>query len=171
MSRIFELHRRQEVNAPLADVFAFFERPDNLSRITPGDMGFVILTPPPLRTRDGAILDYVLRVLGVQIHWRTMITSYNPPHHFVDEQLLGPYLFWHHAHRFEETPNGCAIIDDVRYVMPFGPLGEIAHALFVKRQLTHIFDYRSRRISEMFGDSPSPQTGNSQVPKRKETTA
>ena len=40
--------------------------------------------------------------------------------------------------------------DRVRYELPFGILGSIVHRLIVRRQLERIFDYRTRRIREMY---------------------
>ena len=34
--------------------------------------------------------------------------------------------------------------DTVRYALPFGPLGEVAHALSCARDLERIFDFRAR---------------------------
>jgi ligand-binding SRPBCC domain-containing protein len=132
-------------------VFGFFEKPENLARITPPSMGFEILTPPPIRMRQGALIDYTVGVLGVRTRWTSLIAEYEPPHRFVDVQLKGPYSFWHHTHRFQEEKGGTRILDEVRYMMPMGILGRMAHALWVGRQLNRIFDYRVRVIDAHFG--------------------
>ena len=41
--------------------------------------------------------------------------------------------------------------DHVEYALPLGPLGRIAHALQVRRNVETIFDYRFDRIQEKFG--------------------
>ena len=147
--KVFTLHRTQRIRRPRSDVFAFFEQPENLARITPPSMGFEILTPPPIIMKEGAVIDYRVRIFGLSRHWRTLITAHDPPHRFVDEQLAGPYRFWHHTHTFEDDGDATVITDDVRYVLPFGPLGRLAHALVVRRQLDKIFAYRERVISTL----------------------
>ena len=42
------------------------------------------------------------------------------------------------------------IIDEVRYVLPFGIIGQLVHALFVKRQIHRIFDYRASVVERTF---------------------
>jgi hypothetical protein len=37
--------------------------------------------------------------------------------------------------------------DRVLYKLPFGPLGEVAHALFVRRDLRRIFDFRHETVA------------------------
>lgn len=75
---------------------------------------------------------------------------------FVDVQLRGPYAFWHHTHRFSPIDEQATIIEDeVLYLLPFGPLGKIAHRIWIKRQLERIFDYRAKVIVALFG-SPDP---------------
>jgi len=67
-------------------------------------------------------------------------------------QTSGPYSFWRHTHSFEDAPGGGTIITDhVEYALPFGPLGRMAHALFVGRQLRHVFDFRQKIIAGLFG--------------------
>ena len=90
----------------------------------------------------GAMIDYVVSVNGIPMRWTTCIAEYAPPHRFVDVQLKGPYSFWHHTHTFEAQGEGTLIRDEVRYALPFGPFGEIAHAVMVKRQLNTIFNFR-----------------------------
>ena len=41
--------------------------------------------------------------------------------------------------------------DIVDYKIPFGFLGDIANALMVKKQLKEIFDYRFKKVEEIFG--------------------
>jgi ligand-binding SRPBCC domain-containing protein len=42
--------------------------------------------------------------------------------------------------------------DRVTYALPFGPLGELVHVLWVRRKLEHIFDFRRRKVIEIFGE-------------------
>jgi ligand-binding SRPBCC domain-containing protein len=145
------------VRVALDEVFAFFGKPDNLARITPSWLGFRILTPPPVTMREGALIDYQISLGPFPTRWRTMITTYDPPHLFVDEQLNGPYSFWHHTHRFEAKGTGTNISDEIRYVLPFGPLGSLVHTLVVRRQLEGIFAHRRKIIAEQFpGKVPDP---------------
>jgi ligand-binding SRPBCC domain-containing protein len=91
-----------------------------------------------------------VRWLGMPARWTTLITSYEPPVRFVDQQLRGPYSFWHHTHEFRATPRGTVMTDRVRYVLPAGPVGVLLHTLLVRRQLEEIFDFRRRVIAEIF---------------------
>lgn len=150
--KLRELRRKLTVAAPLDEVFPFFEQPENLAAITPPSLGFEILTPTPVAMKEGAVVDYVVRVSGLPTRWRTLITTYEPPFRFVDEQILGPYSFWHHTHTFRPASGGGTELGDVvRYVLPLGPLGDLAHALVVRRQLRGIFEFRRRVLIERFG--------------------
>jgi ligand-binding SRPBCC domain-containing protein len=55
---------------------------------------------------------------------------------------------WHHTHDFEPAPGGDGTLmrDTVRYALPLGPLGELAHRLVVRRDLERIFDFRERAV-------------------------
>lgn len=150
---MYTLQTEQFVPYPVEQVFPFFEAPENLANITPEKMGFNILTPSPIEMKEGTLIDYTIRLAGFQIHWRTLITRYNPPHTFVDEQLKGPYTFWHHTHSFESVEGGTMLRDTVRYMMPLGWIGKLVHALFVRRQLQSIFSYRKSIIAKQFPDA------------------
>lgn len=147
----YSLHREIFVGRPLAEVFDFFSKAENLEQITPPWMNFRILTPPPIEMKPGALISYQLRVRGIPLRWLTRIEVWNPPHEFVDVQLKGPYSLWRHTHRFRETAGGAAIEDTVEYRMPFGWLGKLLHHLQVARDLQTIFDYRERRVRKLLG--------------------
>jgi len=85
----------------------------------------------------------------VPVRWQTRIEIWEPPVGFVDVQARGPYSLWEHTHSFETDGGGATVIHDrVRYAIPLGPLGALAHVLFVRRDLKRIFDYRSEAVSE-----------------------
>ncbi len=139
--------------APLSiqDTFRAFEDPRNLSRITPPQLGFRIVSNGNLEMRMGAEIDYTIRWLGLPLRWKTLITAYDPPRSFTDEQLRGPYSLWRHRHTFEEDPAGTLVSDCVDYRLPLGPLGSVAHGLGVARQLRGIFEYRQRAMDRLLG--------------------
>ncbi len=45
---------------------------------------------------------------------------------------------------------GVEMEDVVEYALPFGPLGRLAHAVAVRRDLDAIFVYRGKRIDGIF---------------------
>ena len=91
----------------------------------------------------GALIEYRLRLHGVPVRWLTRIEEWEPGRRFVDAQLRGPYRLWHHTHAFEPDGDGGTLMrDTVRYALPLGPLGELAHRLFVRARPRAIFDFR-----------------------------
>jgi ligand-binding SRPBCC domain-containing protein len=148
--RIYVLKERQIVDRPLEQVFEFFSRPENLEAITPDLLRFRILTPTPIDMHPGELIDYELRLSGVPIHWRTLITDWDPPRGFIDQQLKGPYALWHHRHTFSTVEGGTLIEDEVHYALPFGPLGRLVHALYVRRNVAGIFAFRKQVIAREF---------------------
>jgi len=133
---------------PPEELFPFFADAANLDAITPKWLHFRIVTPRPVEMREGALIDYKLRVHGLPLRWRTLIREWNPPHSFVDEQLRGPYRQWVHRHTFEPQNGGTLARDVVHYAVPFD---FIAHPLFVRRDIEKIFQHRQKALREMFG--------------------
>jgi len=129
-------------------VFGFFSEARNLERITPSWLSFKVLTPGPIEMRPGALIEYRLSVHGAPIRWVTEIESWEENRSFVDRQLKGPYTLWHHTHEFMDL-NGTATLvrDRVRYSLPLGFLGEVAHVLFVQRDLDNVFAYRREAVN------------------------
>jgi ligand-binding SRPBCC domain-containing protein len=147
---LYTLKREQRLPGPPHDVFPFFADAGNLEAITPPSLRFEIVTPRPIEMRVGALIEYRLRMRGVPISWLTRIEEWVPGVRFVDMQLRGPYALWHHTHEFEPDGVDATLMrDTVRYALPGGPLGAIAHAIFVRAELDRIFDHRLRRVPEL----------------------
>ena len=145
--RIHVLHREQVLPGAPAEVFPFFADAQHLEAITPPILGFEIVTPEPIEMGVGTVIQYRLTLHRLPVSWLTSIQAWEPPHRFVDVQIRGPYALWHHTHTFDAHPRGTLMRDVVRYAMPFGPLGELAHRAFVARDLAAIFDFRSAALS------------------------
>jgi ligand-binding SRPBCC domain-containing protein len=147
--RIHRLERRQRVARPREEVFAFFSDAANLEAITPGFLRFRVLTPTPIAMAPDARIDYALSLFGWPLRWRTRITEWIPGVRFVDEQESGPYAFWRHTHEFADADGGTLARDVVEYALPLGPLGTVAHAVFVRRALDRIFAHRQQAIRNL----------------------
>ena len=144
------LRREQTLPGAPEDVFPFFADAGNLEAITPPELRFDIVTPRPITMGEGTLIEYRLKLRGLPISWLTRIEVWEPGVRFVDQQLQGPYKLWHHTHEFEATGDGETIMrDTVRYAIGFGPFGELAHRLLVRRDLEGIFDYRTAKVPEL----------------------
>jgi hypothetical protein len=147
---IYSLDRTLFIPRPRHQVFAFFAEAGNLERITPDFLKFHILSPQPIAMCPGALIDYQLRLHGIPLRWRTRIEAFEPDSFFIDTQLSGPYRRWVHRHDFTEVPGGTEMRDHVDYQLPFGPIGDVVRALFVRRSVERIFDYRNQTILKTF---------------------
>ena len=148
--KVYEIKTKQTINKPIAEVFSFFSKPENLAVITPKKLDFRILTPMPIKMEKGTVIDYTIKLIFFRVHWRTLITSYKPSYTFTDEQIKGPYSFWNHRHDFKQTVDGVEITDRVRYAVPFGILGRLVHWLWIRHDLKHIFEHRTNVIGNLF---------------------
>jgi ligand-binding SRPBCC domain-containing protein len=148
------LVQTQLLDGPPQEVFPFFADAHNLEAITPPLLRFRVITPAPIAMHEGTLIEYRLRIHGAPVRWRTRIMEWQPPLRFVDTQISGPYALWHHTHTFEAQPDGRTLMTDtVRYAIGFGPLGRIAHRLFVRRDVERIFEHRAQVIPALLAAS------------------
>ncbi len=143
------LEREQFLPHPVEQVFAFFAEARNLERLTPSWLSFQVLTPEPIEMKVGTLIDYRLRIHSLPLRWTSRIEEWVPGQAFVDRQVKGPYRLWHHRHDFEARDGGTMVRDVVDYALPLGFAGEIAHPLFVRRDLTRIFAFRHQAVQRL----------------------
>lgn len=95
--------------------------------------------------------------LGDHVTWRSTrfripvrmtskITEFERPSRFVDEMQRGPFRRWRHVHRFERTPDGTLMVDEIDFASPLGPLGWLADVVFVRRYMTGLVGRQNEHI-------------------------
>jgi ligand-binding SRPBCC domain-containing protein len=138
------------------EVFSFFSDAENLERITPPFLQFSITTPRPIEMREGTTIDYRLKLFGLPMAWRSVITRWDPPRGFIDSQVKGPYRQWIHEHLLEPVEGGTLMTDRVSYRVPGGPLEPLIHAMFIRPSLGRIFGYRKQVVRDLFAATDVP---------------
>jgi len=138
------------INKPIAEVFDFFSKAENLNALTPPELEFKILSPLPIEMKPGALIDYRIKLNGIPFNWRTEICVWEPGKKFVDQQIKGPYVRWHHTHSFVDKGHFTEMTDRVEYLSPGWILEPIVHNLIVKKRVEAIFKYREKKLSELF---------------------
>lgn len=150
---IHTIQTAQFLPVSIEQAWSFLSSPSNLKLITPEYMGFDIVSgfKEGEEMYAGQIITYKVKpLLGIKTSWVTEITHVDAPYFFVDEQRIGPYKLWHHQHRLEESEGGVWMFDTVNYVVPLGLLGDILQYVLIRKKLKSIFDYRHKKLEELF---------------------
>ena len=151
--KVYRLSSKQNLPITLEEAWQFLSSPKNLKTITPEYMSFDIISGAEKPMFAGQIIQYIVTpVLGIKTHWVTEITHVEDKHYFVDEQRFGPYALWHHKHFLKEIEGGVEMEDIIDYKIPFGFLGRLLHPVLVKPKLTEIFNHRTQKLNELFGN-------------------
>jgi len=157
---------------PREEVFAWFERPGALHRLTPPFSGRVISAPSDgirvgstaviaigapgvlgtgLSAAAAALASLVPRIPRPQLAWTARHTAYEKDRLFRDEMVRGPLGHWVHTHSFADVPGGTLMRDAIDYGVPAerlfpGSTAESAARLFAS-SLRRIFAYRSDQLA------------------------
>lgn len=151
MGEGFQLSQSQTFRQTPDELFEFFLEPENLETITPDRLNFQVLEAEPHPPREGTVIHYKLRLRGIPLRWTSEISDFESGRYFTDTMIEGPYNRWEHIHTFETIDGHTVMGDQVYYELPYGWLGTMAHTLFVKRDLKHIFRHRARVLRDRFG--------------------
>lgn len=149
--KLYCLERTQILSVSLEKAWQFFASPLNLPTITPPWLNLKVTEKVSSRMFPGMIIAYKVKpFLGIPLTWITEITHVDAPIYFVDEQRMGPYRFWQHQHHFRQIKDGVQITDVVNYALKFRSFGRLVHAVLIKKQLEKIFDFRQKRLDQIF---------------------
>lgn len=148
---MYQLYREQFLAIPIDKAWNFFSSPQNLSLITPPEMRFNIISSDINKPIfEGMLIDYKIRpLMGIPLHWKTEISHVVFQKVFTDKQIRGPYKKWEHTHTFIEQEGGVLMKDELIYELPFSFIGTLAHALFIRKKVEAIFDYRKSVLDKI----------------------
>lgn len=148
----YQLKREQHLYCDIETAWKYFSSPENLSKITPGEMNFIVLTKLDGREiYPGMEIEYTVSPLfHIPLKWKTRIIQVEYQKSFTDLQEKGPYKYWKHFHEFIPNEEGVLMKDTVDYELPFGFIGTLAHDLLVKKKLEDIFNFRYRVLENSF---------------------
>jgi ligand-binding SRPBCC domain-containing protein len=133
----------------LDEAWDFFSSPKNLNEITPDTLIFKITSELPEKMYEGLFISYKISpLLNIPLDWVTEITHIKDKQFFVDEQRKGPYNIWHHEHHFKAVDGGVLMTDILHYDIGKSIFGSIAGALYVHKQVDHIFKYRFKALEQ-----------------------
>ena len=144
--RLDHLHAETVVPASLDETFGFFSDAFNLEKLTPPWLEFDVRSTPPLVMREGLEIEYRIVLHRVPVPWRSRIDVWEPGRRFVDRQIVGPYRWWRHEHRFEAVADGTRVIDDVEFLPRF----PLVTRRLVRRDVERIFAYRTSALETIF---------------------
>lgn len=151
--KIYTLHKKQNIPISKEEAWRFLSDPKNLKKITPEYMGFDIVSGADKEMYPGQIIEYVVKpVMGIPNKWVTEITHVVENNFFVDEQRFGPYALWHHKHFLKEIQGGVEMEDLIHYKVPFGIIGQLVNPILVRPKLEEIFEFRRKKLIELFGE-------------------
>jgi len=149
---VYRLSSKQKLPISVEQAWNFLSNPKNLKTITPNYMSFDIISGDDKQMFAGQIIQYIVTpVFGIKTNWVTEITQVVDKKYFVDEQRFGPYALWHHKHFIKEIEGGVEMEDIIDYKVPFGFIGRMVHPILVKPKLIEIFNYRTKKLIELFG--------------------
>lgn len=155
--KIYTRRTCQKLPITLEKAWDFLSDPKNLKSITPDYMGFNILSGADRPMFEGQLIQYIVTpIAGIKTKWVTEITHVSDKKYFVDEQRYGPYALWHHKHFIHPIDRGVEMEDIVDYKLPLGFLGRMVHPFLVKPKLDEIFEYRRKKLIELFGEYKVP---------------
>jgi ligand-binding SRPBCC domain-containing protein len=90
----------------------------------------------------------------------SVITEWDRPRRFVDEQRAGPFKSFRHEHLFSAVEDATNMIDRVEFAAPFGPIGWVAERLVLDRYLRRLINVRNELLiaeATRIGATTSPE--------------
>lgn len=144
--------QEQLLNATSDEIWRFISKPVNLEALTPDWLNIRIVSAPVAEIFNGMLIEYQIKLpfLGFQ-QWVSEIKHVEAGSFFVDEQKIGPYGFWYHAHKLEQlAEKSTRMIDTVSYDVGWGPLGALVERFYVEGNIRKIFSYREKALEQLF---------------------
>lgn len=130
------------------DVFAFFDNPSNVKRVTPTTMA-VSLVSHPNDLRLGTIFAYRLKRWPVELAWDVVVSEYSPPEGFTNVKARGFFPKWAHKHAIVETDDGGTELHvSLEYEVPAGLYNTLTNNYVIRDAMTELVREQTRAIAD-----------------------
>ncbi|KAA0128434.1 SRPBCC family protein [Chryseobacterium sp. SN22] len=94
----------------------------------------------------GETVTWKAKHLGVMQTLTTQIVAMQKPYHFTDVMLKGAFRSMKHQHLFRKENNNTIMTDIFEFESPFGIIGKIFNAVFLKNYMKKFLLERNRLI-------------------------
>ncbi|HUQ95048.1 MAG TPA: SRPBCC family protein [Bryobacteraceae bacterium] len=143
------------INAPVERVWAFHERDDIFDLLNPPGENIQILSRKG-KLHTGSRVEFKIPVAGpIHIRWLALHVAHEVNHHFVDEQIRGPFRYWKHEHIFEPETGGARLTDRVTFSLPLSPFNDWLFGGLAKMRLNKLFEHR-HTVTKQYCERPFP---------------
>jgi ligand-binding SRPBCC domain-containing protein len=94
----------------------------------------------------GEDVTWEARHLGRTWRLTSRITQFEPPRHFRDTMVAGPFRRFDHDHLFEDAGDSTTMLDVFDYEVPYGSVGGLADLIFLRGHLRRVLVARASAI-------------------------
>lgn len=137
------------INVNKEKIFNFHLDTTNISVISPPFPKVLKVEMSEKPLKKGSKVSLEIDFLLFRQNWLIKISELVPGTLITDLQETGPFKFWEHNHRFTSEDGAVVMMDEIRFLPPFGIFGWLALP-FVYLQLYLMFSDRHRRTKKYF---------------------
>ena len=146
---MYKYEHNTVVESNIETTFDWFEHEGSFRRLMPPwEVAEEVRADETLEVGSQRIFRFPMGPM--KMTWIAEHTAYEPPHHFADKMVKGPFWRWHHDHNLSEANGVTTVTDEVSYQVPFGPLGNLVDRILggalVRSRITRMFKARELRL-------------------------
>ena len=141
------IEERVHIDRSPLDVFAFFDRPRNVQRVTPKTIA-VSLESHPEDLRLGTIFAYRLKRWPVDFAWDVVVSEYEPPLSFTNVKARGFFPRWAHRHSILPDGSGTELVVSLEYEVPSGLYNAVTNNYVIESAMKELVQEQSRAIAQ-----------------------
>jgi len=145
------IEERAKTDRDPSDVFAFFDRPQNLERATSKQLA-VSLESHPEDLRPGTIFAYRLKRWPLDLSWDVVVSEYDPPNGFTNVKARGFFPQWALSYEIAPHDGGAMLSSRLEYEMPSGLLHSLSDTYVVRGAMTELLREQTRAIVRALDD-------------------
>lgn len=142
---VTRIEERARTRRAPADVFAFFDRPSNLKKVTPSEIA-VSLESHPADLRLGTIFAYRLKRWPVDLSWDVVVSEYSPPRGFANVKARGFFPKWAHRYAIVPDADGTELHVSLEYEVPSGVYNSLTNNYVIRDAMTELVREQTRAI-------------------------